>query len=696
MNLQTKLSSILGIGSTYAYKLEKLGLITVYDLVTYYPYRYDDFSNLTNTIEAELGQKVTLRGEIWSIRNIFTRTKKIITQAVFNDGKSPITLTWFNQSYLTKSIKVGDKLQVSGKLDKYQSKLSIVAPIWEKINPDVELRIHNSEFNEKETLNPELTTHNSLHTGRLVPIYSETEGLSSKWLRTKIATILPQVKDAFVDIIPQHLKDDLISLETAMQKIHFPENQKEMIEARNRLSFDELFFISLASQKVRSDWRQKPTIQEMKIEDDQLEDFLKNLPFQLTNAQLKVIKETINDLKQPYPMNRLIQGEVGSGKTVVATVISYLAYLNGLKTYFMAPTEILASQHYQTFKKLLEPLGITIGIYTGSQKFTKNKETLLEPDIVIGTHALISENLSLDNVGLVIVDEQQRFGVEQRTILRNKAKIPHFLTMTATPIPRTVALTLYGDLDISVIDELPKGRQVIKTHVVPNKKRRDAYDFIEKKVQEGDQVYIITPLIELSESMLSAKAATQEYEKLQKEIFPERKLGLLHGRLKPKEKQAVLDDFKNGITQILVSTSVVEVGVDVPNATIMVIENAERFGLAQLHQLRGRIGRGTKQSYCLLFSAGDEENILRLKNLEKISNGLELSELDLKIRGSGQIFGTAQSGRIGLKIASFSDLTMLEKTKTAANKLLSEDPTLANYPQIKIKLDSFGKDVNPD
>lgn len=357
----------------------------------------------------------------------------------------------------------------------------------------------------------------------------------------------------------------------------------------------------------------------------------------------------------------------------------------------MAPTEILAFQHHKTITKLLEKYGIKVGIYTGSKKEVE------KADIIVGTHALLSDKLLTPNVGLVIIDEQQRFGVEQRVILRKKAKVPHFLTTTATPIPRTVALTIYGDLDISVIDELPKDRKAIKTYVVPNKKRDDAYGFIAKKVKEGDQVYIITPLIELSETLQSVKAATVEYERLQKQVFPGLKLGLLHGRLKSKEKEEALNKFKDKKIDILVSTSVVEVGVDVANASIMVIESAERFGLAQLHQLRGRVGRGGKQSFCLLFTEGtDSSTRSRLKNLETIHNGLKLAELDLKIRGGGEIFGVRQSGRFELKIASFSDLPLIEKTKDAARGLLEDDPKLDKYPSLKRKLQSLAKEVMPD
>lgn len=357
----------------------------------------------------------------------------------------------------------------------------------------------------------------------------------------------------------------------------------------------------------------------------------------------------------------------------------------------MAPTEILAFQHYSTLSNLLETFGIKVGIYTGSKKNTKGAK------ITIGTHALLSSKLNTPDVGLIIIDEQQRFGVEQRTLLRNRAKLPHFLTTTATPIPRTVALTLYGDLDLSIIDELPKDRLKVKTFVVPGKKRQDAYGFIEKHVKDGEQAYIITPLIELSETLLSAKAAKVEYERLQTKVFPRLKLGLLHGRLKGKEKEEIMKKFKNREIDILVSTSVVEVGMDIKNATIIMIESAERFGLAQLHQLRGRVGRGGKQSYCLLFSENEEpQAVRRLKNLENIQDGLKLAELDLKIRGSGEIFGVKQSGRFEFKIASLSDLGLVEKTKAAASNLLRLDPNLDKYPQVKARLESLAPNVMPD
>lgn len=673
MNLDTKLEHILGIGPALAWRLKKLELSTVDDLINHYPFRYDDFSNISSTLEAKVGENVTLIGEIWSIKNIFTRSRKILTQAIFNDGNGVIELIWFNQSWLTKNIVTGDKLQVSGKISKKGNKFSILMPVWEKL----------IEISPK-------TQQSTLHTGRLVPVYPETFGLTSKWLRQKIASFLPQVLKEIKDPLPESIKDSMLNLAEALNKIHFPENYEDVNLAKERLGFDELFYIQLATLKTRKNWQKKQVVEPLKINQKDLKQFIKSLPFKLTSAQFKVIDEIVNDLQKEFPMNRLVQGEVGSGKTVVAAAICYLIFKNKLNCFFMAPTEILAFQHFSTLKSLLEPFNIKVGIYTGSKKKTQDS------DVIVGTHALLSKKLLPENIGLIVVDEQQRFGVEQRSFLRSKAKIPHFLTMTATPIPRTVALTLYGDLDLSIIDEMPKGRKLVKTFVVPNKKRLDSYKFIEKKVKAGDQVYIITPFIEQSETQTSVKAAKVEFEKLKK-VFPDLNLGLLHGRLKPKEKELAINDFKDGKTQILVSTSVVEVGMDIANATIMVVEGAERFGLAQLHQLRGRVGRGEKESFCFLFAENEISAVLnRLKNLERTQNGLELAELDLKIRGSGEIFGTAQSGRFNLKIASFSDLTLLEQSRFKAEQILKDEASLDKYPLLKAKLQQLASDVMPD
>lgn len=710
MNLDTPLRYVRGIGPALSYKLARLELNTLKDLIYHFPFRYEDYSKISTAQEAQIGERVTLEGEIWSIKNVYTRFGKVLTQAIFNDRTNSIILTWFNQSWLIKQIVVGERLQISGKLTKYKNKLTIISAQWEKIEREPLPAGRQGGEGGK-----------SLHTGKLVAVYPETANLTSKWFRTKIDQVLPEVLPLLKDPLPDLIRNKMLTLEDAIRKIHFPPSWDDVDNARQRLGFDELFYVSLATQKARLEWKNKPAIQPLKISKNELDHFISQLPFELTGAQKKVIYEIIEDLKGNEPMNRLIQGEVGSGKTVVAAIITYLVYQNKLKTLFMAPTEILAFQHYSTISNLLIPFGIKVGIYTGSKKFTspvianKVKQSQKKiassgrdfdpprnddgdiPDVIIGTHALLSPKLNLKDVGLVIVDEQQRFGVEQRSFLRKGAKLPHFLTMTATPIPRTVALTLYGDLDLSIIDELPKNRIRVKTFVVPAKKRQDAYKFIEKKVKEGDQVYIITPLIELSETLQSAKAAKVEFERLQKKIFPTLKLGLLHGRLKSKEKEEVMQKFKGKEIDILVSTSVVEVGMDVTNATIMMIESAERFGLAQLHQLRGRVGRGGKQSYCFLFAENEEpQTIRRLKHLQTTQDGLKLSELDLKIRGSGEIFGVRQSGRFEFKIASLSDLNLVEKTRKAAAHLLSLDPALDKYPLLQAQLRNLAPQVMPD
>lgn len=709
MNLSTPINGLPRVGPFLISRLNSLGIHTVLDLIYYFPFRYDDFSKQTTITEVQVGESVTLNGQIWAIKNVYTRTRKVLTQAILNDGTNTIEIVWFNQPWLTKNISVGDNLRVSGKIGQSGSKLNLVSPVWEKMASS-EWQIADSKDKDSENHQPSAISHTSIHTGRLVPVYPETVGVNSKWLRNQIHNIFPIIEKELEDPLPDFIKKDLLDLRQSIKQVHFPDDLAVLKKARSRLGFDELFYVQLVSAKVRSEWQKKPLVKAWTIDQSKIDKFIKSLPFELTGAQLRVSKELIEDLKKERPMNRLMQGEVGSGKTVVGAILIYIAHLNGLKSLLMAPTEVLAFQHFETLQRLLSPYKIEIGIYTGSKKSMskaslltsqnvkgKKQNTESVSDVVVGTHALLSKNFQLDNVGLVVVDEQQRFGVEQRAILRNSASVPHFLTMTATPIPRTVALTVYGDLDLSVIDELPKERVPIRTHFVPNKKRADAYKFIADRVKEGDQVFIITPLIELSETLVTAKAAKAEWERLQRDIFPKLKLGLLHGRLPSKEKQQVIEDFKNKKYHILISTSVVEVGVDIPNATIMVIEGAERFGLAQLHQMRGRVGRGAKKSYCLLFSENENPQIVnRLKHLEKTFDGLKLAELDLKIRGSGDIFGTRQSGRLEFKIADFSDLQMIERARSSVVELLQKDSTLDKYPQIKVKLSKLAGNVAPD
>lgn len=666
MSLNTALSQISGIGPTFARRLEKLNLYTVEDLIYHFPTRYDDFSKITKIKDLKAGERVTLIGEVWDIKNIYGRFGKVITKAILNDGSGSLDLVWFHQAYLTKVIKVGDKLSVAGEVGRFGNRLTVAVPDWEK-------------------------DQRSLHTARLVPIYPETALLSSKWLRNQIDKILPHALEEVIDFLPLNIKDKMLPLSEALSKIHFPKKIEEAEKAKERLGFDELFLIQLATLQIRKKWQQKSTVKPWQIKQVDLEKFLNCLPFELTGAQKRVLSEIVIDLKKPQPMNRLLQGEVGSGKTVVAAAALYLAKLNDLKSLFMAPTEILAWQHFDTLKGVLEPLNLGIGLYTGSRKKIQQSD-----DVIVGTHALLSYKIKPQGVGLLVIDEQHRFGVEQRTLLRSKAAYPHLLTMTATPIPRTVALTLYGDLDLSVIDQLPQNRPVVKTYLVPEHKREAAYKFIKDKIKQGDQVFIITPLIEPSETATSAKAAKVEYQKL-KAVFSDLSLALLHGRMKAKDKEQVMSNFKGGQTDILVSTSVVEVGMDIANATVMVIEGAERFGLAQLHQLRGRVGRGVKESFCLLFtesSAAYEHR--RLKFLEKVYDGLKLAELDFKIRGQGAIFGTAQHGRFDLKVASLSNLSLIEKARTKAQILLTESVSLDKYPPLKAKLATFLKDVAPD
>jgi ATP-dependent DNA helicase RecG len=531
----------------------------------------------------------------------------------------------------------------------------------------------------------------------LVPIYSETRGISSKWLRRQVFKLLEE-KNQLKDYLPEIIikENELMNLSDAIEKIHFPQNLEEAANARQRLAFDELFDIQLAAIVRRKAWEKNTIKKPWKDFTSKSDAFIKKLPFALTNAQQRSVKEILNDLSSQKPMNRLLEGEVGSGKTVVGAIAMYIAFLNGFQSAFMAPTEILAQQHFKTISELLSPLGVKVSLQTGSTKKQNTKYKIPDTDVFVGTHALVYKKVKFDKLGLVIIDEQQRFGVEQRTIIKEKGENVHLLTMTATPIPRTVALTMYGDLDLSLLDEMPIGRKLVKTWLVPPEKRSGAYNWIEKQIKESmDQVFIVCPFIEESESMLTVKAATKEFARLQKEIFPNLKLGLLHGKMKAAEKEIILDKFRDKKIDILVSTPVVEVGIDIPNATIMLIEEADRFGLAQLHQLRGRVGRSDKQSYCLLFtSSKNETTIERLKALETIYSGATLAELDLKLRGAGEIYGTSQHGRQVLKVASFSDFALIDKTKKEAEKIF---PEIEKYPELLEKTKEINlSHVSPD
>ena len=607
-----------------------------------------------------------------------------------NISKNRYTKEDIKKFLIAAGLKKGDAVSLAGKVDWFKNRVMLQSPQYEVI------------YKNGETI----------HTGRLVPIYNETRGISSKWLRRQISKILKEQIQFMNEYIPTSIlkKNELIAFAQAIEQIHFPKSLEDAGKSRLRLAFDELFTLQLASLTRRAEWKNKFVGNQFSISkyDKDVENFLKKLPFELTNAQKKAVKEIFEDLESKKPMNRLLEGDVGSGKTVVGSIAMFLAFLNGYQSVFMAPTEILAQQHFETISKLLKPFGVTTSLKTGSikykvesikyekEKIHNTKYIIQNTDILIGTHAVLSKKINFKNLGLVVIDEQQRFGVEQRGVIRRKGKNPHLLTMTATPIPRTIALTLYGDLDLSFLSEMPRGRKIVKTWLVPKEKREDAYKWITKQIAGSiGQVFVICPFIEESETLTTVKAAIKEFERLKKEVFPNLKLGLLHGKLKSKEKDKILSDFKTGKLDILVATPVVEVGIDIPNATIMVIEAADRFGLSQLHQLRGRVGRGDKQSYCLLFTQSQNQmTVQRLKSMEEIYVGAQLAELDLKLRGPGELYGTAQHGVPSLKIASFSDFSLIEKTRKEAELIF---PKLKDYPLLLEKIKNQNtKQISPD
>lgn len=678
-SLNTPASKLFMVGKSYASRLKRLEIKTVKDLLHHYPFRYEDLRLVSKINQLQAGEKVTIRGEVLSCENIFTRFGKKIQKALIADKTGHIEVVWFNQPYLPKALKPGTKVSLAGRVEDYNYRLSLVSPEYEII----------------KTPGPGPRAPGQIHTGRLVPIYPETAGLSSKWLRSRIAPLVKNLVPEIEDFLPSKIKKEncLIDLNKALKEVHFPKDRKEVKEARARLGFDELFIIQLNSLIQKKRWQQKKLSFQFEIDQEKVLQFIASLPFKLTRAQNKTIKEILEDLGKDQPMNRLLEGDVGSGKTVVACLAAYMSFLNNLKTLFMAPTEILTQQHFKTIKTLLEPLGVKVALLTGAEK---SKE-LDRKDVIIGTHALIFKKTGFKKVGLVIIDEQHRFGVKQRaklikTIPQDKIS-PHILTMTATPIPRTMALTFYGDLDLSVLDQMPEGRKEVKTWVVPLRKHQDALGWLETEIKKkGVQAFIICPLIEesITESMKDIKNVTQEFEKL-KQLLPKLKIGLLHGRLKAREKKKILEDLLESKIDILVSTPVVEVGIDIPNATIMLVEGAERFGLAQLHQLRGRVGRGERQSYCLLFAQKkSRKSLKRLKAMEKINCGFKLAEIDLKLRGPGEIYGTRQHGFMNLKIASLNDLELVKKTReVTAVVLKSTDTSLAQYPLLKKELQDY-------
>ncbi len=681
MDLLSPVSALRMVGPQYAKKLAKLNIHTIRDLLLHIPHRYEDYSLISPINRLQAGETVTIKGEIISANNVFSKNGKKIQKVLVADNTGHIELTWFNQLYITTSLKPGTKVSLSGKVGFFGPKLTLISP-------------------EYEILHSSFSIQNLIHTGRLVPIYPETAGVSSKWLRSRIfplINLIPSEDPLPTNILQQYA---LLNWPTAVKTIHFPSTISQTLQATRRLAFDELLQLHLVGLIRKNKWQQQKLTHQFAIDQEKILEFKANLPFNLTPAQTQAIKQILSDLSSTIPANRLIIGDVGSGKTVVAATAIYQAFLNGFQSLLMAPTQILAHQHEQTLRSLLKPLGVKIGLVTSSSKSLITNHQSLITDLVIGTHALLHHPELLKNVGLVVIDEQHRFGVSQRSALVQPRAtghalpaVPHTLSLTATPIPRTAALTLYGNVDVSYINELPLGRIPVKTWVVPPHKRSAAYQWITKEIAtHKTQAFIVCPLIEESESesLAQVKAATVEYQQLKTHIFPHLKLALLHGKVKTKDKQTIIGDFTASKTDILVATPVIEVGIDIPNASIIVIEAAERFGLAQLHQLRGRVGRRNQQAYCLLFSESTKPQVVsRLKTMEQENSGSKLAEIDLQLRGPGELYGTRQHGFLGLKIATLSDANLVQTTRTVAETILKQDPELANLPLLRQHIDGL-------
>lgn len=682
-NTKNSVSKLPFVGPKYEERLANLGIFTLKDLLHHFPTRYRDTREIDSISDILQKGEGTVLVTVESIKNARTRSRKWITTAKLTDPSGSIKATWFNQPYLAKSIRAGDTYLMHGKISTKWG-ISLSSPQYERSGDSI--------------LGDDTT-----HLGKLTPIYPETYGVSSKWLRARIKPLRRFIPELIEDFIPGNIlkKEELISLTEAIEKIHFPTDVEDIKLAQTRLGINELIDIQIKAQKLL--WQRKTlTAPQIHIDKDksQVNKLIDSLEFKLTKCQEKSIDEIFEDLSRNTPMHRLLNGDVGSGKTIVALVAAIAAYDNGYSTVIMAPTTILAQQHYKTINNFLvhSKLNIPVKLITSSRKDKIHED----PQIIIGTHALIYKQKLPCNTAFIVIDEQHRFGVKQRRELEKitgpaNSKIhkqdlhdqesflqlnipeitnvgtqktsPHYLTMTATPIPRTLTMVLYGHTNVSVLDEMPAGRKPIQTHLVPGKKRKDAYAWIKNKIVDGEQAFFIYPLVNESEK-IEAKAAKEEYTRLQKDIFAEYKVGLVHGQLKEDEKNEVLQKFKDNEYDILIATPVVEVGIDIPNATIMIIENAERFGLAQLHQFRGRIGRGDKQSYCFLFTQSTSEDALgRLDFFSKNTSGFKVAEYDLQRRGPGEVYGLRQSGILKLRFADLSSVNKIKKARRIAESI---------------------------
>lgn len=675
--LSAALTVLQGVGPRNAESLEKLGLQTLGDMLYYFPRRYEDYSQLKPIQSLMYNDVVTVLGTVQSVHTRPIRGgKSSVIEVIIGDGTGSLRISYFNQPWLSNRFKEGEAISVSGKIDQYLGRLVMNSPDWEPVEVE------------------------NLHTNRIVPIYSLTERITQKWLRGQMNNVITYWAPAVVDALPETIRRaaQLVSLGEALTQVHFPDSQARLKLARERLGFDEIFYLQMGVLRQKRDWKSVDG-RRFSVSDEWLGARLGALPFTLTSAQQTSLDDIRKDLDSGKPMNRLVQGDVGSGKTVVAALAAAIIVDGGAQAAIMAPTSILAEQHYRNFIKLLAGDGgimsqseirLLVGNTTESEKEAV-RQGLQDGSIkiVLGTHAVIEPDVLFKDLQFVVIDEQHRFGVEQRAELRSKGTNPHLLVMTATPIPRSLALTVFGDLDISVIDVMPEGRQPVTTFVLRPQERERAYTLIRAQVKNGNQAFIVYPLIDESEK-IDARAAVDDFETLSKQVYPDLKLGLLHGRMKPAEKDEVMLKFRDKEFDILVSTTVIEVGVDVPNSTVMLIEGADRFGLAQLHQLRGRVGRGSVQSTCLLIPTHEDatENE-RLQAMAITNSGFELADLDLKLRGPGEFLGTRQAGyATTLKMASITDVKLIEKAREQAQALFERDPELSQ-PEHALLAEAF-------
>lgn len=678
IDLKTDIKYIKGVGEKRANLFYRAGIKTAEDLLYYFPRDSRDFSKISKISEVKIGEEATFKVKVSQIKNKWTRRRFVITEGLFSDSTGTLKSVWFNQSYIANNIKKDDELLLAGKLED-DNGLVLKNPIYEIVRGD-----------------------DPRHLGRIVPIYKESGGLSSRMIRYILKPIINNF--SYEDYLPSRIRENqnLEDLDVSLKNIHFPETLKERDEARRRLAFDEIFIPQVLGQIVRRKLKAEKSFS-LRMDQDFISNVYKKLSFSLTSSQKIALTHIFSDLAKDSPMNRLLEGDVGSGKTMVA-VISILAVVNsGFQAVFMVPTEVLAWEHLTTLNEILGKFKIKAELITGSTPL-KEKNQIYEKikngeiKVLVGTHALLNEKIEFKNLALAVIDEQHRFGVSQRKKLREKNGhiSPHLLSMTATPIPRTFALTVYGDLDISVLTEMPKGERKTKTYLTPEEKRESAYNFIKEHLGKGSKALVICPSISLSDKM-SIKAVEDEFEKLSKGAFKDFKIGFLHGKMKTQDKQEKIEDFKKGKIEIMISTTVIEVGLNIPNLNVMMIENAERFGLAQLHQLRGRIGRAGEESFFLLFTEShNPDTLVRLKEMEKISDGFKLAEFDLSLRGEGDLFGTRQSGMPEFRLASFSDFKLIEEAHSEAEKLLREDPELIKYSKVKERVSDIYKGVHAE